>query len=97
MWDYAKLSSLAKEFGGPNALVDSIRAEGYSDGMTKGILGTALAFLSLYGGYHVLKWGKSLWDEYLEAKRVEGELARKKLVEEINRYDTMSAHDPTQS
>lgn len=48
-WDYAELTHTAKEFGGPQALIDAIYDGGRADGLIEGTVGGALGVLALGG------------------------------------------------
>lgn len=55
-WDYAQLAHLAKEFGGPKALINSIRASGVSAGRVQGSIIGSIATL-VVGGIGLYVYG----------------------------------------
>ena len=92
VWIYADLSSKAKAAGGPDQLIDSIYNEGYADGSYVSI---AIKAACAFGGGLVVAagvWIKSKWDEHRRIKK-EGEAARQRLLEELNRQNALSNPD----
>lgn len=65
-WDYTKLSTLAKDHGGPENLLDDVYDEGHSDGKIQGqveggiytLVGTAVIAITAFASVKIGKYFK---------------------------------------
>lgn len=80
-WNYAELSHMAREAGGPELLLESVKAGARSQGRIEGAGIGALAVTALFAG------GALLYGRYRKSRAVT-EAAASELVDEINAYDT---------
>ncbi len=80
-WDYAELSRMAKEAGGPELLLETVKAGARSQGRIEGAGIGALAVAALFAG------GAFLYGRYRKSRSA-AETAALELVDEINAYDT---------
>lgn len=93
-WDYAELSKLAKENGGPEALVDSLisagKEEGYSEGqssMVPVILGVGGLCLAAGVGLPALIKKLARFFNSKKNQPEELEAAKEELIQGIKEYD----------
>lgn len=88
MWDYAELSKMAKEAGGPYQLTQRLIEAGVQKGEHKmyPFVGGALLLgaLGSYAGNKIVTYFKKKKQE----SEAELEETRKELIEGINKYDT---------
>lgn len=62
-WDYAELTKLAKECGGPDQLIKNIRHDGAINALKIGVPVTAVLSLTL----------KIIWDKYQKQVKIKAE------------------------
>ena len=86
-WNYARLSRLAKAYGGPERLVNLLLDAGVKKGVVRGRLQMLPAVLLGIGIGVGIKW---LWDKH-KAKDKELEIVKQQLIDGINEYDSMHA------
>lgn len=79
-WDYAELSHMAKEAGGPGLLLETVKAGARNQGRIEGAGIGALAVTALFA------CGAFLYGQYRKSKVVAG-AAASELIEGINAYD----------
>lgn len=79
-WNYAELSHMAREAGGPELLLETVKAGARSQGRIEGAGIGALAVTALFAG------GAFLYGRYCKSRSV-AEAAASELVDEINAYD----------
>lgn len=82
-WDYAELSHMAKEAGGPELLLETVKAGARSQGRIEGAGIGALVVTVLFAG------GTLLFGRYRKSKAV-AETAASELIDEINAYDAVN-------
>ena len=86
-WNYAKLSQLAKEAGGPEALIAKLKKEGILIGKTQGRK-EMISFVGVGIGIGALI--KTLIDYYADKKNISSEEAKMietEIIEGINNYN----------
>ena len=87
-WDYAELSKLAKENGGPEMFLDTLTTGNQAIGRSQMLPWVVVAFI-VGGAAHFLI-GKAV-NYFSKPTKAEMETARRNLIKEINDYD--SEHD----
>lgn len=92
-WDYATLSKLAKEFGGPEQLIATITKNASKAGMGKGII--IGASIATAGVITYEKGAQKIKDFIAKRKqeKADAELARKELLKKLHEQDNL---DPTE-
>ena len=87
-WNYAELSKLAKQYGGPELFVETLTTGNQAIGRSQMLPWVAVAF---FGG-SVANWliGKAI-DYFSKPTEAEIEIARQNLIKGIKDYD--AAHD----
>ena len=101
-WDYAELSSMAKENGGPQALIDQLQKTAFEEGKAQGkeemepIL--ALTIVAAVGVGSLITWGfQKLRNCYEQKKSRQKELEniKKELIQKMTESDSEELHaDP---
>ncbi|MBQ2759725.1 MAG: hypothetical protein IJE93_08155 [Clostridia bacterium] len=89
MWDYAKLSQLAKEHGGPENLINDIIKFGKIEMLPWiGVAAVAGSAATIFGKKAYL-FAKEKYQEY----KIKMELAKNELVEGVNEYDRQETEE----
>lgn len=99
-WDYAELSKLAKENGGPEALVEKLVQSGIDQGISEGknsmvpVIGIALAL-----GVGITVGIQKIIEHFSKQKYSleEIEKAKEEIIQGIKAYDEMNPNEVTKS
>lgn len=101
-WDYAELSKLAKENGGPEALVEKLVQSGIDQGIPKGKnsmmpIIIAAAGIALAAGAGITVGIQKLIGHFNKQKHSQEEIekAKKEIIQGINAYDEMHTTETT--
>ncbi len=96
-WNYAKLSQLAKAYGGPEKLLDNLSQKSYKLGKSQankkwGIATPIIVVASIGAGYLATKLIEKHKSNIITVEDVE--LAKNEIITGINEYDKMTENNP---